>query len=82
VREHSAELGYVVEALLPLGGPYAPSAGATPELVTSFVAQVSLLSETRLVFVSLRLLRARIDSVLDAHTKIALLRLAHALGHD
>jgi hypothetical protein len=80
LRQRCAELGVIVEALIPLGGAYAPSAGATPELVTPFAAPIAAISaEPKLVLTPMQPLCDAIDDVLDAHTKIALLRLAHAL---
>jgi SAM-dependent methyltransferase len=80
LRERCAELGVVVDTLIPLGGAYAPSAGATPELVTPFAAPISAVTQDlKLVLTAMQPLCDQIDEVLDAHTKIALLRLDHAL---
>jgi hypothetical protein len=79
-RQRCAELGVVVDALIPLGGAYAPSAGATPELVTPFAASIAAITgHPGLTFTPMQSLCDAMDDVLDAHTKIALLRLAHAL---
>ena len=80
VRRRCAELGVIVDELIPLGGAYAPSAGATPELVTPFAAPIaSIATDCKLAFTPMQPLCDAIDDVLDAHTKIALLRLGHAL---
>lgn len=68
--------------VLPLGGKYYPSIGATPEVVYPMLAEVDVASvvHSSLAFVRLSQLlsaRARIE---DAHLLIALCRLAHALG--
>jgi hypothetical protein len=67
--------------MLPLGGKYYPSIGATPEAVYPLLAEVEAasLSNSALAFVSLRELVARRHQVEDGHLLIALLRLAHAL---
>jgi SAM-dependent methyltransferase len=80
LRHRCAELGVIVDALVPLGGAYAPSAGATPELVTPFAAPIAAFgADFKLAFTPMQPLYDAIDEVLDAHTKIALLRLGHAL---
>lgn len=67
--------------MLPLGGKYYPSIGATPEVVYPLLAEVEAASlpDSALAFVSLRELVARRHQVEDGHLLIALLRLAHAL---
>jgi SAM-dependent methyltransferase len=80
LRQRCAELGVAIDALIPLGGAYAPSAGATPELVTPFAAPIAAISaDLKLAFTPMQPLYDAIDEVLDAHTKIAVLRLGHAL---
>lgn len=80
LRQRCAELGVIVEALIPLGGEYARSAGATPELVTPFAAPIAAISaDLKLAFTSMQPLYGAIDELLDAHTKIALLWLGHAV---
>lgn len=80
LRQRCAELGVIVDALIPLGGAYAPSAGATPELVTPFAAPIAAITaDLKLALMPMQPLCDSIDDVLDAHTKIALLRLAHGL---
>jgi SAM-dependent methyltransferase len=80
LRQRCAELGLIVDALIPLGGTYAPSAGATPELVIPFAAPIAAINaDLKLEFTPMQPLYDAIDAVLDAHTKIALLRLEHAL---
>ena len=76
IRAHGATVG----ALVPLGGPYAPSAGATPELVFPFVAELTSLHESDLSLVPLASLIDGSSLPLDGHLRIAALRLAHALG--
>jgi SAM-dependent methyltransferase len=81
-REQLAKLGLTLSALLPLGGAYAPTIGATPEQVSPFVAVIAEAPDAScpLRFESLNALHARIDDVLDGHLKIAVLRVVHALG--
>ncbi len=72
---HAARCGY-------LGGPYHPSAGLTPELVTPlFTSDTTVVAASRrtLHWVRLRELIAERDKIVDGHTRIASLRVAHAL---
>ena len=82
VRTELGKLGLMLGTLLPLGGSYAPTIGATPEQVTPFVAVLEKApsAETPLAFEPLAALHARINEVLDGHLKLAVLRLMHALG--
>lgn len=79
VREQLTGFGIAIGALVPLGGPYAPSAGATPEIVTPFAAEVVSLNGSGLRLRALAELAQDLDTVGDGHLKIALLRLLHAL---
>jgi hypothetical protein len=79
-RTRMTEHGVTLRRLLPLGGPYVPSAGATPEVVTPFVGEIDHAQAANLHFLPLRELLGQIDTVLDGHLKISVLRLAHALG--
>ncbi len=66
-----------------LGGAYFPTPGVTPEIVYPFAVELSVSSASRLkniTFTPLADLLALLDVIHDAHTLIALLRLAHALG--
>jgi SAM-dependent methyltransferase len=68
--------------VLPLGGKYYPSIGATPEVVYPMLAEVDAasLTSSALAFVRLSQLLSERDRIEDAHLLIALCRLAHALG--
>ncbi len=68
--------------VLPLGGKYYPSIGATPEVVYPMLAEVDAASlpHSALAFVRLSQLLSERDRIEDAHLLIALCRLAHALG--
>jgi SAM-dependent methyltransferase len=82
VRARLAELGLEIDGLIPLGGPYAPRAGATPERVMPFAATVTAVHAPALRFALLGQLRTEVDKLLDAHTIISVLRLHHALKRD
>lgn len=70
--------------ILPLGGTYYPSIGATPEVVYPMLAEVDAasISDGALAFVRLSQLLAAREHIEDAHLLIALCRLAHALGES
>lgn len=77
-REH----GMTVGERWALGGPYAPSAGLTPELAHPWAFAVrSIRGGARsLTWVSLAECVAGRASIADGHARVVLLRAAHALG--
>lgn len=65
----------------PLGEGYFPSPDTTPEKVAPFAVEVNASHPPRdLTFLPLAQALHEIDAIPDLHTKIALYRLAHALG--
>lgn len=65
----------------PLGAGYFPSAAQTPEKITPFAIELDAASCPRdLVFLPLGKLVEEISKIPDLHTRIAVLRLAMALG--
>ena len=81
-RRLEAEFGVRVRALRPLGEGYFPSPGQTPERVTPFAAAVELAGDRPrgLRFVALETLLAELEAIPDLHSRVLLLRLAHATG--
>lgn len=66
-----------------LGGAYFPTPGVTPEIVYPFIAELTVTDASgprSLIFAPLDELLSDLDAIHDAHTLIAILRLAHALG--
>lgn len=65
----------------PLGEGYFPSADTTPEKVTPFAVEIDANRAPRdLMFVPLEELLENIESIPDLHTRVAIYRLAHAMG--
>lgn len=65
----------------PLGEGYFPSADTTPEKVTPFAVELDAGRVPReLTFVPLDELIENVESIPDLHTRIAVCRLAHAMG--
>ncbi len=64
-----------------LGGSYFPTPGITPEVVYPFVVEVGECNsaQSRLQFIEINKLAARLDSIQDAHLMITAGRLIHAL---
>ncbi|MBS2039544.1 methyltransferase domain-containing protein [bacterium] len=75
----SFEYGLEVEDWAPLGGPYFPTPGLTPELVYPLAARVRPGQQTSLHFFPLEQLMQRWESVQNGHLRCLLLRawLAH-----
>jgi hypothetical protein len=65
-----------------LGGPYHTTPGITPELAWPFAVELDADAAcgSRLRWLPLASLRARLDDVRDAHLLVVAWRLAHALG--
>ena len=77
----AAKFGVASEAVTPLGAPYFPSAGITPERVHPFVVRFASDPATLPYdFVPLSALRARLHQLRDGHLLVALLRITHALN--
>jgi len=76
------EYGLVTGEIWELGGPYTPSAGSTPELVTPLAVEVQSAAPTArpLAWVPLPEAVRERAALLDGHLRIVTLRAAHALG--
>ncbi len=83
VRAHlQDDYGVETDDVVPLGGKYHPTPGATPEVVHPFAAIVRAEQVGRrpLVWTPLRALLPHASQLRDGHLRIALLRAAHALS--
>lgn len=81
LREQSlVTFGVELGELAVLGGRYHPSAGATPEVVHPFAAEVRAARECPLLWVDLQELLGAPSLLRDGHLRIAAFRAAHALG--
>jgi SAM-dependent methyltransferase len=78
----AAEYGLELEQLVALGGKYHPTPGATPEVVHPFAASVrsERAAPRQLAWTPLDELLAHASALRDGHLRIALWRVAHALG--
>lgn len=76
------EFGVGVQQVWELGGAYFPTPGVTPELVYPFAVEVEAedFAASTLHWAKLDTVMEDLDLVQDAHSLIALHRLAHALG--
>ncbi len=77
-----AEHAVQVDRLIPLGGPYYPSAGVTPEVVFAYATEVTAeaVASRPLTWVPLADLIAGSDAIHDGHLRVVAFRAAHALG--
>lgn len=70
-----------VRDLMPLGEGYFPSSGQSPEKVSLYFAELDATEvPSDLRFVPLKDLLRGVDQIADLHTRLAVFRLAHALG--
>ncbi len=77
----AAKFGVASEAVTPLGAPYFPSAGITPERAHPFAVRFTGDPATLPYdFVSLSALHARLRNLRDGHLLVALLRMVHAFN--
>lgn len=71
----------ITRHVTPLGEGYFPSMDTTPEKVTPFAVEVDAARPPRdLTFVPLDELLDQIENIPDLHTRLAIFRLAHAMG--
>ena len=79
-QQLTREYGVQAEEWAPLGGPYFPSPGLTPELVYPLAARVSSMSDCKLHFLPLAEVMQHWDVVRNGHLRCLLLRawLAHS----
>lgn len=77
-----AEHGVTLGEFVPLGGPYFPSPGVTPEVVFAYAAEVTAEEPAArvLTWVPLTDVIAGSKGIHDGHLRIVAFRAAHALG--
>jgi hypothetical protein len=77
----AGSFGVSVDAIVPLGAAYFPSAGITPERVYPFIVRLTEGSATLPYdFVPLAQAKHNLHRLRDGHLLIAAMRLIHALG--
>lgn len=81
IERLEAQHAVIVRECFSLGGPYFPSAGVTPEVVYPLACDVQSVGEgaERLLWLPLREVLGKFDSLRDGHLKTVVSRVARAL---